>query len=127
MITGLNIVSTSLNFDPDSNSAANKPWIGISLSPRALPLNEPYRKNGSDFVVRVHGIEPGSPSEVAGIRVGDLVGEIDGTSVDSVDQAIQLLKSKSIGQVIGILLMRADEQTSVELTVGVDPKRPFDL
>jgi len=67
-------------------------WRGLEVSSMTPELTQRYRLEGSKGVVVTH-VEPGSPAEEAGLRVGDLVREINRKPVTSVDDFNQITRS----------------------------------
>lgn len=67
---------------------------------------------------RVDGIQPGSAAEKAGLQIGDVITEIDGTAIDSFSD-LQRIVSLSADTPIRIAVQRGEEL--LELTVT--PKR----
>ncbi|WP_159716445.1 S1C family serine protease [Geminicoccus flavidas] len=56
--------------------------------------------------VRVAQVEPGSPAERAGLLAGDLIVDLDGMQVPSVDRLHRLLDASMIGRDVPIRLLR---------------------
>jgi regulator of sigma E protease len=65
----------------------------------------------------VGSVVPGSPAQAAGIKPGDVVRSIDGSSIDDFGQLPEII-SVSAGQDLAITLQRGDR----ELTVHATPK-----
>jgi len=92
------------------------------LLPELLDVERRYRirsgmKLSTKDSPRVIFIEPGSPAQEAGIRVGDVLREIDGEPLnESVDFHIALI-GRQPGDRLGLRLQRQDEivRTSLEL------------
>lgn len=71
----------------------------------------------------VHGVEPGSPAERAGILIGDLVYAIGGRPVYRVDELMSLLTEDRIGATESVRFVRAGKLQEVQVTIG-DHSRP---
>jgi aminopeptidase N len=67
--------------------------------------------------VRVDGLVSGSPAERAGVRVGDVILEIDGTPVANLQAFSDRLKALSPGQTVTVRLERGSETVTVRVTV----------
>ncbi|MCI0535777.1 MAG: trypsin-like peptidase domain-containing protein [Verrucomicrobiales bacterium] len=65
--------------------------------------------------VLVLGVEPGSPSERAGLREGDLIVEFDGAPVGSIDALHKLLSEESIGRNSSVTVLRQTERLSLSI------------
>src|SRR5262245_1624370 len=66
--------------------------LAVSMSARAVPAPSPrerqsvgLRVSEVDGGARVDGLVLGGPAETAGVRVGDVIDEVDGESVTSVE------------------------------------------
>ena len=91
--------------------------IGVSgqdvrLHPRVVR----YHKLAAPSAVLVHGIEPKSPADIAGLEPGDLVVEFAGQPIASVDDLHRLLTEDRIGQKETVAVLRRDERLSRSIT-----------
>jgi S1-C subfamily serine protease len=89
-------------------------YIGIAGGGRPLP------PRAAAAVGRVNGVEvmevvDDSPAARAGIRSGDLIVELDGTSVADARDLQRLMVGERIGQTVGVQLWRDDELVTIEL------------
>ena len=73
-----------------------------------------------DHGVRVHGVEKGSPADVAGLRDGDVLIGLDGVVIDSVDKLHQTLDANRI-QRDGVLKLLRGTLSPQPLYLGVRP------
>ena len=69
----------------------------------------------------VHGVEPGSPAERAGILIGDLVFSIGGRPVYRADELMGLLTEDRIGATESVRFVRAGKVLEVQVTIGDRP------
>jgi serine protease Do len=67
-------------------------------------------------------ITPGSPAEKAGLKSGDIVLSIEGTTVDSEHPLDALLTSFAPGQSVKLTILRDGKQIDVTVTLGTRPK-----
>jgi serine protease Do len=67
-------------------------------------------------------ITPNSPAEKAGLKAGDIVLEIEGTTVDSEHPLDALLTSYAPGQAIKLTILRDGKQLDVSVTLGTRPE-----
>lgn len=72
----------------------------------------------SDEGVIVRGVRPGSPAEVAGIQVDDILRSFDGTEVESVEQLRELIQGKAAGDVVTVAVLRGEESLELQVTLG---------
>ncbi len=66
----------------------------------------------------VNAIEPGSPAERAGIKVGDVIVEFDGQPVNEMDELPQLVASAKIGAKSRVAIIRKGKRQTLAVTVG---------
>jgi S1-C subfamily serine protease len=66
---------------------------------------------------------PGGPAAVAGIRAGDVIVELDGSSAASADQLQGLTLTRRPGETVRISVERDGERHDVEVTLGEQPSR----
>jgi len=65
----------------------------------------------------VKELAPGSGSEKAGVKVGDIVTSVDGSAVRSMDDLILLIRRHKAGDVVKIKVLRAGKPVDLEVTV----------
>ena len=97
-------------------------WIGVS----AINLPESLRLHfgGTDDAgVMVAAVEPGSPAEAAGLRVGDLVVGVAGTRVGSVGALGALISECGIENPVEVAVVRDGADLVVEPIVAAAPER----
>lgn len=87
---------------------AERPYLGIRY--RARP-------NGAE----VQEVIPGSPAEEAGLRVGDLIREVDGQPVSTRRPLMDLLSSYRPGDTVTLTVERRGEKKEIEVTLGYWP------
>ena len=56
--------------------------------------------------VLVGKVEPGSPADKAGIKVGDVLADVDGKPVDDAGDVLSLLSGKKKGDAVALTVMR---------------------
>ncbi len=66
----------------------------------------------------VVAVEPGSPADEAGLRPGDVILKVDGTSVESSGDLVRLIAGTAPGTTIRLALWRRGNVTGVTVTVG---------
>jgi S1-C subfamily serine protease len=75
----------------------------------------------ADSGVGIVGVAPDSPAERAGLRRGDVLLEINGQPVPSVDTIHKILSRDLIGREVDILFLRHREPTRARLVPGASP------
>lgn len=69
----------------------------------------------------VESVSNGSGAKEAGIRKGDIVTELDGDAIRSMDDLILQVRRKKVGDTIELTILRNDEERKVEVVVGDKP------
>lgn len=68
--------------------------------------------------LRLSGVSPGSPADVAGLREGDVIVEFDGRAVTDLYSYTEALYAKSPGDTVKIAFLRGGERKEVSVTLG---------
>lgn len=87
-----------------------RPYIGARVQ-------ELGRQGGGLEVVEIHA---GSPSDHAGLEIGDVITNLDGAPIDFVDELNALVGKMSVGQEVELIVTREGESVprTIMLTVG---------
>jgi serine protease Do len=99
-----------------SEGRVRRAYLGIAGGPRPLPPHARARA-GRDSSVEVVEVMRGSPAEDADIRPEDLILEVDGAPIDSVEDLQRLMVADVIGTRVTVRLLRQGR----ELEVGLVP------
>jgi len=109
-----------------------RPWIGILPLPgRGGELafgRGPGDRYGMMFPSEgalVEGVAPNSPAEKAGLKRGDLILSVDGTTVDERNALSDLVSSKKVGDTITLSVTPWGQQAShdVKVTLARNPDK----
>jgi putative serine protease PepD len=84
------------------------PIMGVSLDTR-------FAGTGAKIPNTPGSVSPGGPADRAGIAPGDVIVEIDGKSIASVDEAIVSVRSHSVGDVVKVKYQRGNTTKEVTL------------
>ncbi|MGB9776299.1 MAG: S1C family serine protease [Anaerolineae bacterium] len=93
------------------------------LPPMLTPVPEERPYLGIRYIARPRGAEvaeviPGSPAEEAGLRVGDLIREVDGQRVSSNRPLGELLSLYRPGDRVVLTVERDGEELELRVTLG---------
>ena len=66
----------------------------------------------------VEKLTPGGPAEKAGLKVGDVITECDGESIDSASKLTAAIRSKSANSKVTLKLMRNGKEVTLQATLG---------
>ena len=89
-------------------------WVGAAMQPVRLD-----KRSGLLLV----SIEPDSPAATARLLVGDVLVAIDGASLESFDQLLDVLSGDAVGKRVRLDVVRAGEQRAVDIVIGERPRR----
>jgi putative serine protease PepD len=70
---------------------------------------------------RIGEVRPGTPAAKAGLKAGDIVVKIDGTSVRSSDKLRSLIDAKRPGDKVELTVQRGGETVTLDVTLGTRP------
>jgi serine protease Do len=94
-------------------TTAGKPRIGVTVT----------NMNDSNFAVAtgilptgayVSDVESGSPAEKAGLKIGDIIVEVDGNIITTTQRMVSLLQAKEPGQTVTIKIYRVEGLDSIQ-------------
>src|SRR6266849_4517781 len=88
-------------------------WIGAAM--------QPVRTDEGGGLLLV-SIEKDTPAAKAGLLLGDVVVTIDGKSLESFDQLLDVLSGDSVGKKVSIDVVRAGKQRKIEVVIGERPR-----
>lgn len=95
-----------------------RPYIGIS----GVDLNDETAKTYNLVAgVYVKSVEDFSAAEKAGIKAGDVITQIDGKDVKTMDALNEVKNSHQIGDTITIKINRNGQEKDLSLTLGEQP------
>jgi serine protease Do len=102
----------------DELKSGNDQWpgkMGVGLKPGPAYSTPP----------EVVSVEPMSPASEAGIEVGDLITQVDGTPTKSQTELYYQVKPRYAGQTLAVQLRRGDETLTRDVTL-VDKLLPYE-
>jgi S1-C subfamily serine protease len=95
-------------------------FVGLAVQTVALPAAQ--RPDGREHALLIVGVTSGSPAELAGILVGDLLLDFDGHQTESPDDLLQLLTDRRVGQTVAARILRGGAVRDVQITVAERPR-----
>jgi S1-C subfamily serine protease len=91
----------------------------LGLAGQSVQLGHRQREAvGRDRALLVVGISPGSPSEQAGLLVGDALIEFEGRAIQSPEDLLDALAGKAVGSVASLRVLRGGTIQPLTVTVG---------
>lgn len=103
-----------------SPTAPRRGWLGVALQPITVP--EPLvARAGQGSGRMVVSITKGGPAEMAGMRVGDVLLALDGTSASGPHAMRAFLGGDRVGTTVEVKLLRDGNVVTTQVTVAVPP------
>jgi serine protease Do len=99
-----------------ANGQVSRGAIGVTFLSQDNPAL--LRSFGADHGVVVNGVEPGSPADRAGLRMGDVILAIDGRAISSGAELVQIISERKVGSALKLDLLRKGEPRSTSVKVG---------
>jgi S1-C subfamily serine protease len=110
----INTATRKLIGDLMSRGKVTRAYLGIAGGPRPLPARL-RRERGQEQGVEVIEVVPGSPADAAGLRPEDLIVELAGDRVASVEDIQRLMVAELIGTDVEVVVLRAGTTTGLRL------------
>lgn len=108
------------------NLKKRRGWVGLAGIDLPPTLRDHFGAP-EDAGVMISDVEPGSPAEAAGLRVGDVVYEIDGRPVRSLNAFHMYITTGGVGNTLVMLAARNGAEIEVETLVDDTPEQPAPL
>ena len=67
-------------------------------------------------------VMPDTPADEAGFQAGDIITEIDGEEIRQREQFAHTLRRKQVGESVELVVVRGDEEVTVEVTLRAAPE-----
>jgi serine protease DegQ len=124
MIGRLTMPTLSLGTVPSAPipvaAAGRRGWLGVALQPITVP-DAIVARAGQSSGRMVVSVTKGGPAEAAGLRVGDVLLALNGTSASGPHALRAFLGSERIGSTVEVRLLREGNVTTTHLTVSAQP------
>ena len=113
-------VAASLATANSPAKSGRRGWLGVALQPITVP-DPLVARAGQTSGRMVVSITKGGPAELAGVRVGDVVLALNGTSASGPHALRAFLGEDRVGTTIEIKLLRDGNVVTAHLTVAPQP------
>lgn len=100
------------------DGSVRRAYLGVASQPATLAREI----DGSDSVLLVVMVDPGSPAAEAGLLVGDSIVSVDGTRLRSGDDLQVALDAVDVGSEVSITIVRGGETAEITITAGERPQ-----
>jgi serine protease Do len=98
-----------------ADGRVRRAWLGVAVGPRPLPPRVAGRLDRERAIEVIEVVE-GSPADQAGLRVEDLLIELDGVALAATDDLQRLMTAERIDEPIKATVVRDGEMRAVTLT-----------
>jgi serine protease Do len=111
-----NIAADVIN-DLKTNGSVTRGGLGVVIQPVTDGIAETLGVDGTKGAL-VASVNDGSPARGAGVRVGDVISEVNGNAVDSPKQLSRMIARLEPGEKIKLTVMREGKTSSIDVTLG---------
>lgn len=106
-------------------AARDRSWLGVTLQPVPRALAEHLRVPKPTGVM-VTSVRPGSPAEAAGLKLHDIIRQLDGRPVEALTEDdlptfIQRVQDMGAGHVARLDAWRDGKEVAIDVTLGAAP------
>ncbi len=95
-------------------------WVGVEIQDITPELAESFGLRGTQGAL-IAGVLRASPADRAGIRPGDVLIAVDGTSVRDPRSMLDMVAALPPGQTADFRVLRGDKEVELKVTVGRRP------
>ena len=140
-VTGIVAAASPASPAKDTNDAAQKPSeaapphdsddVHVTVSAGrgrlgfvALQISPELRKHlgaPADRGVLVDNVRPDSPAARAGLRVGDVILEVDGATTRSASDVISAISDRKKGDAVAMFVARGKDRVTLQATLDTEP------
>jgi putative serine protease PepD len=103
-----------------TNKTVRHPYLGIvsgNITPELAQQHKLAMEKGT-YIVEL----PDGPAKKAGVRVGDVLVDISGFPITSVEDIFAALRRHDVGDVVTLTIYRGNEKRSIKVTLAEKPK-----
>ena len=106
--------SIPINIVKEKLDSLSKPILNIGITARDVN-EETARRNNLEEGIYIQGISEFSPAEKAGLKIGDLITEYNGTRVKTVSELNELKSKAKENDVVNLTVLRDGKKINVSL------------
>jgi S1-C subfamily serine protease len=98
-----------------SHGRVRRARLGIAAQTIPLPRRLAVSVGAGPHAVRIGEVESGGPAESAGLRIGDILLQIDGIPIDGADDLVRLLGADRIGRATALSVIRNGRVETIQV------------
>ena len=95
-------------------------WLGVGIQPLTPELAKSFALSADEGIL-VNQVMPRSPAEVAGVKTGDLILNVDGKPVKDPRDLQRIIAETEIGKSLELTILRDKTKRTVKVQVGEMP------
>jgi S1-C subfamily serine protease len=100
-----------------------RPYLGVGLQPVRIPEHLAKQTGLAQSAgLIVLSVEPGGPTDRAGVQVGDILAAVAGQAVEDTDAVQAALATHKPGHSVGVVLLRGGVPHQANITLGEFPR-----
>jgi serine protease Do len=100
-----------------------RPWLGIGLQNLTEELAQSFNLKQKEGAL-IGQVYDGSPAEKAGLKVGDVVVDIDGVPIKGSQDVVREVLRKQVGQKIRVMIVREGKRVEIPVVAEQMPAEP---
>ena len=100
-----------------ADGQATHPYLGISTSQVTAAIQRRFGVDTEQGALVV-GVDPGAPAAAAGLRPGDVIVELAGKPVDTVEDLLSVLRQTQPGAEEPVVFVRGGDRRETTVTIG---------
>ena len=100
-----------------------RPWLGIGLQDLTPDLLPQFKLESTEGAL-IGQVFEGSPAEKAGLKIGDVVIDIDGVQVKNSQDVVREVLKKQVGQKVKLTVIREGKKVEITVTTSEMPAEP---
>lgn len=106
-----------------SKGSVSRGWLGVQIQDVTRELAESFNMD-RPYGALIAKVIPASPSENAGLQIGDVIVGFDGREIDTSGELPPVVGMTSIGKKVKVKVIREGRKKTIIVTVGLLPERP---
>lgn len=95
-----------------------RPWVGIGLQDLTPEIAKKFAGRSDLKGAIINQVYPGSPAEKSGLKVGDIILEIDRKKIKSAQDVVNEVRKHKVGEVIVFLILREKHTSFISVKLA---------
>lgn len=104
-----------------TKGTVSRGWLGVQIQDVTRELAESFNMD-RPYGALVSKVVPGSPSEKAGLQIGDVIVEFDGHEIDTSGELPPIVGMTAIGEESKVKVIRDGHKKTIKVVIGLLPE-----